>query len=374
MALRTPNVVPYNGLTSTYLDGGGSFTFPGGAGGLDPSTTLRIGDGSNFTPPSNLNVPGFGPPWGIFATNNNSRSTIVLASGNAGAADGKTAQIVFMQSNGSLQNPNSNVAGGNGAINGVSWVGGSVADWRTFTVFEFGNRGADPQAESDVKGKFQLGCVNGGISNRPGLVVLNDTVLLTNDLPLRLYKLGMQNTYNGEAFDFERAEAAWNGNTFEFGTRAEGSGVFRDMLLKGNVVSTRAMSLGSSLVVNGGATLTALTAGSYTPSLTNVANLTASTAYKCQWSRVGNVVNVSGKVDVDPTLTATSTQLGISLPVASNIGAAEDCAGTAFAPGIAGQGAAILGDATNNRAQMEWISTDVTNQAMYFTFGYEVLP
>ena len=117
----------------------------------------------------------------------------------------------------------------------------------------------------------------------------------------------------------------------------------------------------------------ALASGVYTPTLTNVANLDASTAYECQYLRVGTTVTVSGKVDVDPTTTVTTTQLGISLPIASNLGAVEDCAGTAFASGIAGQGAAILGDATNNRAQMEWIAGDITNQAMYFQFAYQVI-
>lgn len=113
--------------------------------------------------------------------------------------------------------------------------------------------------------------------------------------------------------------------------------------------------------------------GTYTPTLTNVANLAASTAYQCQWLRVGDMVTVSGKVDVDPTLTATTTQLGISLPVASNLGAEEDCAGTAFASGIAGQGAAIRGDATNDRAEMVWISGDITNQSMFFIFTYQII-
>ena len=115
------------------------------------------------------------------------------------------------------------------------------------------------------------------------------------------------------------------------------------------------------------------TGGVYTPTLTAVANVAASTAYQCQYIRLGSMVTVSGRVDVDPTLTSLITQLGISLPLVSNFGAAEDCAGVAFAPGIAGQGAAILGDATNNRAQMEWFSQDVTNQAMYFSFLYEVI-
>ena len=113
--------------------------------------------------------------------------------------------------------------------------------------------------------------------------------------------------------------------------------------------------------------------GTYTPTLTNVANLDGSTAFECQYLRIGNTVVVGFKVSVNPTLTATVTQLGISLPVASNFGAQEDCAGSAFASGIMGQGAAILGDATNNRAQLEFVSADLTDQPMYGTFVYQVI-
>lgn len=120
-------------------------------------------------------------------------------------------------------------------------------------------------------------------------------------------------------------------------------------------------------------TVLGLASGTYTPGLTNVANLDASTAFQCQYMQIGNVVSVSGKVSVDPTLTATSTKLGIALPVASNFGAAEDCGGVAFASAITGMGAAILADAANDRAQLEFISTDVTNQPMYFQFQYEVI-
>lgn len=129
----------------------------------------------------------------------------------------------------------------------------------------------------------------------------------------------------------------------------------------------------TKIIVGGGASIASLNFNNYTPTLTNVANLTASTPYACSWFRVGNMVTVSGKADVDPTLTATATQLGISLPVASNFAAQEDCAGTAFASGIASQGAAIRADAANDRAEMVWISTDVTNQPMYFIFTYEIL-
>lgn len=141
----------------------------------------------------------------------------------------------------------------------------------------------------------------------------------------------------------------------------------------GNASPNSKLDVGGSFQCDTVTNDTGLAHGTYTPTLTNVANLDASTAYQCQYMRVGNTVSVSGKVDIDPTLAATSTQLGISLPVASNLGAAEDCAGVAFASGVAGQGAAILGDATNNRAQLQYVSGDVTNQAMYFSFQYEVI-
>lgn len=109
--------------------------------------------------------------------------------------------------------------------------------------------------------------------------------------------------------------------------------------------------------------------GTYTPTLTNTTNLDASTAYECQWLRVGSVVTVSGKVDVDPTAGA-ATSLGISLPVASNFGATKDCGGVGS---TAGQSASIIGDAANNRASVNWTAVDTTNRSMHFTFTYLVI-
>lgn len=116
-----------------------------------------------------------------------------------------------------------------------------------------------------------------------------------------------------------------------------------------------------------------ISSGTYTPTLTNVANVAASSSYQCQYMRIGNTVSVSGRFDIDPTLTVTATQLGISIPVSSNFGSTSDCGGTAFASAIASQGAAILADTTNDRAEVNYVTSDVTNQPMYFSFMYEVI-
>jgi len=119
--------------------------------------------------------------------------------------------------------------------------------------------------------------------------------------------------------------------------------------------------------------LALITSGVYTPTLFNVANLSASTAFVCQWLRVGATVTVSGRVDVDPILTATDTQLGISLPIASNFANSVECAGTAWAPTLTSEGGAILADTVNDRAVLEWKAVDVTNAARFFSFSYQVM-
>lgn len=112
-------------------------------------------------------------------------------------------------------------------------------------------------------------------------------------------------------------------------------------------------------------------AGTYTPTLGNFGNIAGSTAYVCQYMRVGSVVTVSGRVDIDPTLAATATILGISLPIASNFAATNDCGGAASAINVASLSAGIFGDSSNDVAELQFVSlADVTNQPWFFTFQY----
>lgn len=120
-------------------------------------------------------------------------------------------------------------------------------------------------------------------------------------------------------------------------------------------------------------TISDITASIYTPTLFNTTNLSSSTAYSCQYIKVGTIVTVSGKVDITATTAlSTSTILGISLPVASNIANDNECAGTAndatlVMPGV------IIGDATNDRALLQVLATSILSQSMFFTFTYRII-
>lgn len=119
---------------------------------------------------------------------------------------------------------------------------------------------------------------------------------------------------------------------------------------------------------------TGLAHGTYTPTRSAEANLDANaTMTEAQYMRVGNTVTVSGRFTADPTLPATATSFEITLPVASNIGATEDAAGTAFSGTIAGQGGAVIGSVANNTAVIQWLSGDTTSQSWSYTFTYQVI-
>lgn len=115
----------------------------------------------------------------------------------------------------------------------------------------------------------------------------------------------------------------------------------------------------------------AITAGTYTPTLTNTANIAASTAFECQYLRVGATVTVSGIVNIDPTNTAAFTNLKMSLPVASNFGATSDLAGVATMTTAYGS---FQADATNDLASLTFTSDGTAANATWaFTFTYQVI-
>lgn len=114
--------------------------------------------------------------------------------------------------------------------------------------------------------------------------------------------------------------------------------------------------------------------GTYTPTLFNTTNVTASVPAVCQWSRVLNVVTVSGTLTIDPTTGATASLLGMSLPVASNFASQSQCGGTATAISIPSACIGIIADTVNDRASFQWVTTaDVANRTYAFSFTYLVV-
>ena len=109
----------------------------------------------------------------------------------------------------------------------------------------------------------------------------------------------------------------------------------------------------------------------YTPTLTNVTNISSSTAHECVYMRVGNAVTVSGKVDIDQTSPGV-IELGISLPVASNFTDDSDLAGVGDGDVHGDEPMYLKADVANNRASLNANDTHTSNHSHRFIFTYQV--
>jgi hypothetical protein len=119
-----------------------------------------------------------------------------------------------------------------------------------------------------------------------------------------------------------------------------------------------------------GASAGNILSGTYTPTLTAVSGVSSLTANPCQYIRVGNVVTVSGSISGTDSI--ASCAVGVTLPIASNLTAANQCSGAGIYSG-GGVPISVAGDATNDRAHLQWIVNGSSGSfTAFFTFTYLV--
>lgn len=115
----------------------------------------------------------------------------------------------------------------------------------------------------------------------------------------------------------------------------------------------------------------------YTPTLTNVTNVASSTAYALQYDRNGSTVTVSGKIDITATTELLQSEIGVSLPIASNF--STDGQGNGGGGILNGSSATayplvIMSDATNDRISIRFVAPiDSAPVTLSFSFTYRII-
>jgi len=118
------------------------------------------------------------------------------------------------------------------------------------------------------------------------------------------------------------------------------------------------------------ASIPSLTYGDYTPTLTNVANVAASTTYPSGYQGIGTRLIVTGEVSVTTTA-AVSTSFRLTLPVASLFGFTYELNGEGQeSTGLFG--VSVLADTTNHEALFTFIAPAAATYTLTYTFGYVV--
>jgi hypothetical protein len=116
-------------------------------------------------------------------------------------------------------------------------------------------------------------------------------------------------------------------------------------------------------------------AGEYTPTLTSGTNVDlVSNSYSVRYIRVGNIVTVTGTVNLDPTATGIIVYY-VSLPIASNFTSINDAHGPCGGSGsesYAGMVGLVSADFANDRLQVSYAATTTDQHASSFTVSYTV--
>ena len=128
---------------------------------------------------------------------------------------------------------------------------------------------------------------------------------------------------------------------------------------------------------SGNLTANNVLSGTYTPTLTAITNISALTAFTCQYMRVGNVVTVSGKVYGSPTAISTETQFRMTVPINSAMTAVEQAGGTGRSSnGSSGDGFVAFVNAygTNEVRFSYWAPAILaTGGNFWFSFTYLIV-
>jgi hypothetical protein len=114
--------------------------------------------------------------------------------------------------------------------------------------------------------------------------------------------------------------------------------------------------------------------GTFTPTLTAVANCSALAVTKGQYSRNGAIVTGSMIVTGTQTLGSTLTKVGFSLPVASNFTIAGDLLGNCVTSSVTPTSGLAIGDSVNDRGEADWVCTSTAGAgfALIINFQYEI--
>lgn len=109
----------------------------------------------------------------------------------------------------------------------------------------------------------------------------------------------------------------------------------------------------------------------YTPTLTDIDNVTESTPYDCYYVRTGNVVTVHGSLSLTP-ITTDGAEVNISLPVAPTSAFTDESqlTGTASSFNLFGS---VVADTVNTKARLKVITSTISAETKYnFSFSYRI--
>jgi hypothetical protein len=166
-------------------------------------------------------------------------------------------------------------------------------------------------------------------------------------------------------------------NGFRYHSFECANGTSNDVTISGLAGPNIVLSPGQAVVISQYQTTFYVASGSYsgvyTPTCTNNSNVASFTTHPLRVFRLGKYVQVSGLIQISATAGSdTATSFNMTLPFASALTGAQQLTGSGA---VIGQNrpVGVLGDATNDRAQVTLVAPASGALNLSISFSYEVL-
>lgn len=116
-----------------------------------------------------------------------------------------------------------------------------------------------------------------------------------------------------------------------------------------------------------------VTDGTWTPTLTNAGNVSATTARVCYYMRIGTRVMCWGTFAITPTVISTSTTVRMTLPISSTFTTIYQAGGSGIGAGTVNDQYTVNSSTSNPEVFFTTASsTNITSEEISFNFGYTI--
>ena len=115
--------------------------------------------------------------------------------------------------------------------------------------------------------------------------------------------------------------------------------------------------------------------GTYTPTVAGLSNVDLVAAWPLQYVRVGNVVTVSGRVEIDATSVGSVTRISMSLPITTAFSGANQAGGVASSSADSSP-AQVLAIYANPSSALVWFdgrAQSASSLGHWFSFTYQII-
>lgn len=277
-----------------------------------------------------------------------------------------------------------------------SGVGGSNITGSRNTFLGYGTSGAASSTRSSIGLGYQAAPSNNqfyvsdsilrwkskGLSVRPSSTlnfVLTDTTG-AGDLVLKAITSSQWTTV-GAGINYSGGNVGINDATPSYALDVNGEAqITSNVYIGGTMNATTGIYTGGNADIVGDAIVTGnviaanLASGTYTPTVTDIANITSHTVHDLGYTRNGNSVTVYGVIGIRPSSNATVTQLSFTLPIGSNFSADDQAGGTGWAQDVAGLGFGVTSISSGTELLISFVTNDTGSRTYTFTSTYQIIP